>query len=60
MKLICNQNLESVFIVRVYSESGTLMPGLMAFRTRAGAEECVRDWAPKGFRAEILEVELGD
>lgn len=50
----------SVFVVRVFSPAGDLQSGIMAFRTLSGAEECALDMTPEGFRAEILEVELGD
>ena len=44
----------------MFTSEGVLQPGIMVFRTHAGAEECVCEWTPEGFRAEIMEVELGD
>lgn len=55
-----NEKKASVFVVRVFSSAGDLQPGIMAFRTYSGAEECALDMTHEGFRAEILEVELGD
>lgn len=55
-----NEKKASVFVVRVYSPAGDLQSGIMAFRTFSGAEECALEMTPEGYRAEILEVELGD
>ena len=49
-----------MFVVRVYSPAGDLQSGIMVFRTFFSAEECVLELTPDGYRAEILEVELGD
>ncbi len=55
-----NEKKASVFVVRVFSPAGDLQSGIMAFRTFSGAEECALEMTPDGYRAEILEVELGD
>lgn len=55
-----NEKITSVYVVRVYSATGDLQSGIMAFRTFSGAEECALEMTPEGYRAEILEVELGD
>ena len=54
------QILNAVYVVRVYDSAGHLLPAENAFRSHAGAEACIRDWLPKGQRAEIVEVELSD
>ena len=54
------QILNSVYVVRVYDSAGHLLPAENAFRSRTGAEACIRDWGPEGQKAEIVEVELSD
>lgn len=54
------QILNSVYVVRVYDSAGHLLPAENAFRSRAGAEACIRDWVPEGQKAEVVEVELSD
>lgn len=54
------QEMNAVYVVRVFDSAGNLLPAENAFRSRAGAEACIRDWLPKGQRAEIVEVELSD
>ena len=55
-----NDNLESVFVVRVYDVNDVLLPSLFLFRSRAGAIACVKELVPKYSRFEILEVQLDD
>ena len=54
------RNNESIFVVRIYDDKGTLLPALYAFRSRAGAEACANEWTPKGRKCEVLEVQLDD
>lgn len=68
------QEMNAVYVVRVFDSEGNLIPVLNAFRTRAGAEACIREWMPKVQKvtacirervpkvrtAEIVEVELSD
>ena len=54
------QEMNAVYVVRVYDSAGHLLPAENAFRTRAGAETCIRDWVPERQKAEIVEVELSE
>lgn len=54
------QEMNVVYVVRVFDSVGHLLPAENAFRSRAGAEACIRDWVPEGQKAEVVEVELSD
>lgn len=54
------QKMNAVYVVRVFDSAGNLLSAENAFRSRAGAEACIRDWVPEGQKAEVVEVELSD
>ena len=54
------EKIEKVYLLKVYDETGRLIPNVMPFRSEKGAQAAAADWVPAGRRYEIVVAEVSD
>ncbi len=49
-----------IFLLKVYDDSGRLLPNVLPFRSEKSARETALEWVPKGCTWEVVASELSD